>query len=290
MGKGKGLLGYSDKGLNADINIVDTNYLKVLGMHLLVGSNVQPARMTDSLRPVVINETFMHALGWNASNVVGQLIPQFQGSTAVIEGVVKNFNYEPVGKPVFNQMFICTGDQGYINFYVRIRPGNPAKTLALLQKAWHDVAPAVPLKYSFLDDDINAFYQSEQTWTRIIACAGSMSIFLACLGLLGLASLAAINRRKEVGIRKVLGASIRELVILLSKDFLRLVAVAFLIATPLTWYLMHEWLQNYAVRIDLQFFILLLAGAVAVLSALLAVGLQALRSAGANPVQSLRSE
>jgi putative ABC transport system permease protein len=290
MGEGKGLLGYSDKSLKADINIVDTNYMKVLGMHLLVGTNMQPAGMYDSLRPVVINETFMRALGWNASNAVGQTIPGFQGRTAVVKGVVKNFNYEPLGKPVFNQVFFCTGERGYINFYVAIRPGNPARALALLQKAWYDAAPAVPLKYSFLDEDINAFYQNEQTWTRIVASAGGMSIFLACLGLLGLASLAAVNRRKEVGIRKVLGASVRELVVLLSKDFLRLVAVAFLIATPVTWYLMHEWLQGYAVRIDLHVDVLLLAGVVAVLTATMAVGFQAIRSANANPVQSLRSE
>jgi putative ABC transport system permease protein len=290
MGKGKGLLGYSDHGLNADINIVDTNYMKVLGMHLLAGTNVQPASMNDSLRPIVINETFMRALGWKLSNAVGQTIPNFQGSTAVVKGVVKNFNYEPLGKPVFNQVFFCTGERGYINFYVAIRPGNPARALSLLQKAWHDAAPAVPLKYSFLDEDINAFYQNEQTWTGIVASAGGMSILLACLGLLGLASLAAINRRKEIGIRKVLGASVRQVVVLLSKDFLQLVALAFLIASPVTWYLMHEWLQGYAIRIELQSSVLLLAGAVAILTAIMAVAFQALRSANANPVHSLRSE
>ena len=290
MGKGKGLLGYSDKGIKADINIVDTNYMKVMGMHLLAGDNVAPASMNDSLRPVVINETFMHAMGWNPANVVGKQINPFQGRIAVVRGVVKNFNYAPLGQPVFNQLFICTGERGYVNFYVRVRPGNPAKALALIQNAWREAAPAVPLKYSFLDEDINAFYQSEQTWTSIVASAGAMSIFLSCLGLLGLASLAAVNRRKEVGIRKVLGASMRELVVLLSAEFVRLVAIAFAVAAPLTWYIMHQWLQGYANRIELHFAVLLVAGGAAVTTAILAVGLQAISAAGANPVSSLRTE
>jgi putative ABC transport system permease protein len=185
---------------------------------------------------------------------------------------------------------MCTGERGYINFYVRVRPGSPARALALIQNAWHDAAPAVPLKYSFLDEDINAFYQSERTWTSIVASAGAMSICLSCLGLLGLASLAAVNRRKEVGIRKVLGASVRELVVLLSGEFLRLVVIAFVIAAPVTWYLMHQWLQGYATRIELHFAVLLVGGLVAVVTAILAVGWQALSAAGANPVSSLRSE
>jgi putative ABC transport system permease protein len=290
MGKGKGLLGYSDKGINADINIIDTNYMKVMGMHLLVGGNVAPGRLNDSLRPVVINEIFMHAMGWNLTNVVGKRINPFQGDVAVVRGVVKNFNYAPLGQPVFNQVFICTGDRGYINFYVRVQPGNPAKALALIQNAWREAAPAVPLKYSFLDEDISAFYQGEQTWASIVASAGAMSIFLSCLGLLGLASLAAVNRRKEVGIRKVLGASVRELVVLLSGEFVRLVAIAFLVAAPVTWYIMHQWLQGYAARIDLHFSVLLVGGIVAVITAILAVGFQAIRAASANPVSSLRFE
>ncbi len=290
MGKGKGLLGYSDKGINADVNIVDTNYIRVFGMHLLVGENITPAPLTDSLRPVVINETFMRSMGWNLTNAVGQFIKPFQGNIAVVKGIVKNFSYEPLGQPVLNQIFICTGQRGYVNFYVRVRPGDPAKALALIQNAWRRAAPAIPFKYSFLDDDINAFYESEETWTSIVASAGGMSIFLSCLGLLGLASLAAVNRRKEIGIRKVLGASIRELVVLLSGEFILLVAIAFFVAAPVTWYIMHQWLQGYAVRIDLHFSFLLVAGIVAAFTATLAVGVQAIRAAGANPVSSLRSE
>jgi putative ABC transport system permease protein len=269
---------------------VDTSYMKVMGMHLLVGGNVTPGKLNDSLRPVVINETFMRAMGWDLTNVVGKRINPFQGNIAVVAGVVKNFNYEPLGQPVFNQLFMCTGERGYINFYVRVSPGNPSRALALIQNAWHDAAPAVPLKYSFLDADLNAFYQGEQTWASIVASAGAMSIFLSCLGLLGLASLAAVNRRKEVGIRKVLGASVRELVMLLSGEFVRLVAIAFLIAAPLTWLIMQHWLDGYAARIELHFSVLLAAGMAAVVTAILAVGLQALRAASANPVSSLRSE
>lgn len=290
MGAGKGLLGYSDQGINADVNIVDTNYLSVFGMQLVAGTNLRPAAMTDSLRPVVINETFMRAMGWNPRNAVGQLIRPFQGRIAVVSGVVRDFNYESIGRPVRNQLFMSTLDKGFANFYVRVRPGELRQTLAGLDAAWHDVAPAIPLKYSFLDEDINAFYQSEQSWTRIVATAGGVSVFLACLGLLGLAAIAAVNRRKEVGVRKVLGASTRDLVVLLSKEFLLLVGIAFVIATPATWLWTKHWLQGYASRIDLHFPVLLLAGVVAVLIAAIVTIFQAMRAARINPVQSLRSE
>lgn len=290
MGAGKGLLGYSDKGINADVNIIDTNYIKVFGIQLLAGENIKPAALNDSLRPLVINETFMHAMGLNLTNAVGQLVRPFQGNTGVVRGVVKNFNYESLGQPVHNQLFISTPERGFVNFYVRVRPGDPTNALAGLRTAWHNVAPAVPLKYSFLDEDINAFYQSEKTWTRIVATAGGVSIFLAGLGLLGLASLAAVNRRKEVSVRKVLGASVPDLVLLLSKEFLLLVGIAFLIATPAAAFWTHHWLQGYATRIDFDYSILLLAGGFALLTALLATGFQALKAANTNPVQSLRSE
>jgi putative ABC transport system permease protein len=259
-------------------------------MQLIAGENLLATHYPDSMRPLVINETMAHAMGWKTEEAVGKTIRNFQGKTAVIEGVVKNFNYRPLNEAVKNQVFENWGDKGYSHFYVRIHPGNPAAAIAAMQKAWNNAMPGVPMKYSFLNDDINAYYQAEEKWSRMVGWAGGISIFLACMGLLGLAALAAINRTKEIGVRKVLGASVPNIILLLSRDFLFLIFIAFLIATPLAWLAMHSWLQGYANRISIDWQFFVLAGAGALLIALLSISFFVIRAALGNPVQALRSE
>lgn len=292
LGAGENYLGYSDPGTGnfADINIIDPDYLKVLGMKLIAGENLRPTSFRDSLKPIIINETMMKAFGWTEQNAVGQRIKKFQGRTALITGVVRNFNYSPLRDKIKNQAFETSEDKGYSHIYVRINAGNPAPALAAIQKAWNSSASGVPMKYSFLDEDVDNYYKSEQKWTSIVGAAGGISIFLACLGLLGLATLAAVNRTKEIGIRKVLGASVSSVVVLLSKDFIRLIAIAFIIATPLAWYLMNKWLQDYAARIGISWWVFALTGAGALLIAFISISSQSIKAAVANPVKSLRSE
>jgi putative ABC transport system permease protein len=205
-------------------------------------------------------------------------------------GVVKNFNFRPLSEPVRNQVFLTSKDKGFSNFYVRINAGNPSAAMTVIQHAWNNVMPGIPMKYSFLDEDINNYYKSEQTWSRIVGWAGGISILLACLGLLGLSSLAAVNRTKEIGIRKVLGASVPGIATLISKDFLKLILVAFIIASPLTWYLMNTWLQDYAVRIDISWMVFLLAGISVIVIGVIAISFYAIRAALANPSISLRTD
>lgn len=290
MGAGKDLLGYSDQGFSADINVIDTGYVRVMGMHLLVGKNLEPAMISDSSKPILINETTMRSLGWNLGNAVGKTLKPFQGGTAVVTGVVQNFNYRPLGEPVRNQAFLTNTDRGFVNFYVRLRPGAPSRALGLIEKTWNSLAPGVPLKYSFLDEDINGYYLSEKNWSRIVAWGGGISVLLACLGLLGLAALAAANRTKEIGIRKVLGASEARVVVLVVKDFILLVAIAFLIAAPAAWMLMHRWLADYANRIEINWMVFVATGLFTALLAMAAIGQQAIRAAMINPVKALRSE
>jgi putative ABC transport system permease protein len=290
MGVGKNFLGYSDKGFSADINVIDTGYIRVMGMHLLAGNNLEPAMISDSSTPILINETTMRSLGWNLGNAVGKTIKPFQGGTAIVTGVVQNFNYRPIGEPVRNQVFITSADKGFVNFYVRLRPGDISRSLALIEKTWNSLAPGVPLKYSFLEEAINGYYHSEKNWSRIVAWAGGICVFLACLGLLGLAALAAANRTKEIGIRKVLGASKAAVVVLMAKDYIVLVAVAFLIAAPVAWMLMHRWLANYANRIEISWPIFVAAGLFTALLAMAAICHQAIRTAMTNPIKALRSE
>lgn len=290
LGAGHDFLGYSDKGLSAELNIVDTNYIKVLGMQLIAGKNLRPALVNDSTRPIVINETMMHAFGWVAQNAVGQQIKHFQGSTAIITGVVKNFNYRPLSEGIRNQAFETSTDKGYQYFYVRVRPGNPSQAIAAMQHAWNSAMPGTALKYSFVDDDVNNYYNAEQKWSSIVGWAGGISIFLACLGLIGLAALAAVNRTKEIGVRKVLGASVQDIIMLLSKDFAKLILIAFLIASPLAWYFMNKWLQEYANRININWAVFLFAGAFVIVIAMATISFQAIKAAVANPVKSLRTE
>jgi putative ABC transport system permease protein len=160
----------------------------------------------------------------------------------------------------------------------------------LLQSAWKSFVPDYPFKYSFLDVDLDRFYKSEEKWSSIVGWAGSISIFLACLGLFGLAALAAVNRTKEIGIRKVLGASVPVIVRLLSKDFLILVIIALLIASPVAWYFMNKWLLDYAYRIDISWWVFAITGFTTVIIAFITISFQAVKVAVANPVTSLRSE
>jgi len=290
LGAGQDFLGYTDHGLSADVNIIDPDYRKVLGMKLLAGRDLETRVAGDTINRLIINETMMKAFGWNLQDAVGQRIKGFQGGTAVVAGVVKNFNYRPLSEGVKNQVFETTADKGYTHFYVRIGKGNAVPALAIIQKAWQNAMPGVPMKYSFLDQDVNNYYTSEERWTSIVGWAGGLSIFLGCLGLLGLAALAAINRTKEFGVRKVLGASMLNIANLLLKDFLTLVLVAFLIASPLAWYFMSQWLHGYADRIQINWKVFLSAGVFAFAIALITIGYQAIRAALTNPVKSLRSE
>ena len=290
MGAGKDLFGYSDKGFSAFMNVIDTGYVRVMGMHLLVGTMPKQSPIGDSIKPLLINETAMRYFGWNLDNAVGKTFRPFQGGTAIVSGVVGNFNYRPLGEAVRTQLFITSTDNGFVNFYVRIRPGEPSKAISAIGSTWKALAPGVPLKYSFLDEDVNAYYRSEKNWSRIVAWSGGISVFLACLGLLGLAALAAVNRTKEIGIRKVLGASEAGVVLLVAKGFLQLVAVAFVVATPVAWMLMHRWLADYAERIGINWMIFLVVGISTAALALMAIGHQAIRAAMTNPVKALRAE
>jgi putative ABC transport system permease protein len=273
---------------------VDAHYLRVLGMHLLAGRNFDPSVADDTLRSVVINETMMKRLGWTPSMAIGRrLTGMHSGDTAsppVVIGVVKDINFMSMNAATEPQLFHEFGVGEPRRFFVRLRPGDPSVALAAVAAAWRKVAPDYELKYNFLDDDLDRFYTAEIRLSHIVSWAGGVSIFLACLGLFGLAALATINRTKEIGIRKLLGASLGTLVSLISGDFVRLVFVAFLIAAPVSWYFMSSWLQGYYYRIHLEWWVFVAAGVSIAAVAWLTVAGLAARAGMANPVKSLRAE
>jgi putative ABC transport system permease protein len=273
---------------------IDADYIPTLGMQLLAGRNFNAAILSDSIHSVIINEALMNELGWTIKNSVGRSLEGYANyglaKPPVVIGIVRDFNYADLHQQVQPQIFDEFPFSQPYHFFIRVKPGDPSKALALIQTAWKKIAPEYPLKYNFLDEDLNRFYQSEEHLSNIIGWAGGISIFLACLGLLGLAALAAVNRTKEIGIRKVLGASVSTIASLLSRDFLKLVLIAFVIATPLAWYLMNKWLQDYAYRINISWWVFAITGLLVVLISLVTVSFQAIKAATTNPAKSLRTE
>ena len=223
-------------------------------------------------------------------NAIGKTIKNFQGRNAIVTGVVKNFSYQPLNEAIKNQAFVTSKENGYTNFYVRVKAGDQLQAIADMQKQWNSLLPGIPMKFSFLDEDINNYYRSEKVWSKIVGWASIISIFLGCLGLLGLTTIAAINRTKEIGIRKVLGSSSRDIAILLSKDILKPVIISMLIAFPVAWWAMNEWLQGFAFRINMSWWVFAVAGTAAILIAIITVSFQSIKAAIANPVKSLRTE
>ncbi|MEZ4988843.1 MAG: ABC transporter permease [Saprospiraceae bacterium] len=284
---------YGDQPKSLYEYFVDENYLSVLDIPLVAGRNFDPNVSADTLTSVIFNESAVKDFGWTNEEAIGKPLTGYTQDTErtpIIIGVVKDFNFFSFRDQVEPQLFHQFHDYQPFRFLVRIPAGDPAAVLSGLEQEWNAIVPDYPFSYSFLDDDVNNFYEAEERWGTIVAWAGGMAIFLACLGLLGLAALAAANRTKEIGIRKVLGASLTGIVTLLSKDFVRLVAIALVLAVPLAWYFMQRWLENFAYRIDIHWWVFALVGAVAMLIAFATVGFQGIRAALNDPVKSLRSE
>jgi putative ABC transport system permease protein len=285
--------GFEYNGTHKDVYeyFIDPDYINVMGMQVIAGRNFDPHISDDTLTSIIVNEAMVKNFGWTINNAVGQQIKGYMESkTPVVIGVVKNFHYRPFKEEVSPQLFHQFADYAPTKIFVRIKPGNPAPALAAMQKAWNGIVPELPFKYGFLDENIDNFYRAERRWSGIIGWAGGISVFLACLGLFGLAALAAINRTKEIGIRKVLGASVPSIVHLLSKDFMKLVVVALVIAAPLAWYFMNKWLQDFAYRVPIGWWVFIIAGSLAIIIAFITIGFQAVKAGIANPVKSLRTE
>lgn len=287
--------GFDYKGEAKDVfeYFIDPDYMQVLGIQLLQGRNFDLSLSSDTVSAVIVNETMVRDFGWTPDNAVGQQLTGYhdgRGNDPVVIGVVHDFNYLSLHDEVKPMMFHMFGSYSPHQFFVRLRPGNTAETVAMIKSAWENLAPELPFQYKFLDDNLARFYETEARWSSIVGYAGMLAVALACLGLFGLVALAAVNRTKEIGIRKVLGATVGNITTLLSRDFLKLILLAILIATPLAWYAMDKWLADFAYRIDLQWWIFAAAGAIAIAVALFTVGLQGIKAALADPVKSLRSE
>jgi putative ABC transport system permease protein len=267
---------------------VDHDFFDTFGMKLIAGRTFSRGYPTDSTEAFVLNETAVAKLGWTSpQGAVGKPLGYGQHEGRVI-GVVKDFNFESMHQSIKPMLFQLSPFLRRIS--IRIRPENVPGTMAFLQDKWLSWRPDYPFNYYFIDERFEQRYESDTTLGKVFALFAVLAAFIACLGLFGLAAFTTEQRTKEIGIRKVLGATVTNLIHLLSVDFVKLVLLANLLAWPVAWYAMNKWLQNFAYRMDVEWWIFVLAGGLALLIALLTVSTQAVRAALANPVDSLHYE
>jgi len=264
----------------------DENFVRTFGMKMLAGRFYSSAfRGNDS--EYVVNETAARAMQMDPATAVGRMIT-VRGQEGTIIGVVKDFNFRPVYQPIEPLVIRRRASGDFL--VVRTAGGNIQSTMALVQQCYQKVYGNIPLTYGLVDQDLDHLYTAERRMGTLFNVFSVLSIVISCLGLFGLATFATQRRTKEIGVRKVLGAGEAGIVVLLSKEFLRLVAISLLVAFPIAWYAMHQWLQGFADRITISGWIFAAAGAVALMVAALTVSYQTIRAAIANPVNSLRSE
>jgi len=275
--------------LNINMYDVDYDFIPVLGMKVVAGRPFSTAYGSDSTKAIVINEATVKLLGY-ASNkdAVGKKFSQW-GREGTIVGVIQNFHYRSLQENIEPlNMRVNPSNARLMTF--KISSKNIPNTIAAIQKMWKALVPQYPFNYSFLDQNFNKQYDSDVRFGELFMYFAILAIFISCLGLLGLASYNTLQRTREIGIRKVLGASVSGIVNMLSKEFLQLVFIAAIIAFPLAWFGMNKWLQSYAYKIDIGWWVFIAAGSLALFIALTTVSFQAIRAALANPVKSLRSE
>lgn len=268
---------------------IDPAYLPVFRIPIVKGRNFSAELPTDSTQSVLVNETFVKKAGWK--NPLGQVVDfWYNNQTYWVVGVVKDHHYASLSEEIGPQLFTMKPDNGYGRFFVKIRPNAETASLGHLQRTFKALFPTTPYSYKFLDVVNRNQYETEAKWQQIMLFGAILTIFVSCIGLFGLATLSAERRIKEIGVRKVLGASMSSIVQLLSSDFLKLVVISFVFAFPAAWYAIKEWLRNYPYRIDISVWTFVTAAVLAIVIALLTVSFQSIRAALMDPVKSLRSE
>ena len=270
---------------------VDEEYIPTLAMEMKSGRNFSRDRGTDS-SAVIINETTASMLGYK--DPIGQTLYSLQDSEGkvvkpyTIIGIVKNFNFESMRQRI-GPLCLVLGEASWSTSF-RIQPGYAETIVGALESKWRSLGTGTPFSYHFLDESFNNMYQAEQQVGRVAIAFAVIAVIIACLGLFGLATYMAEQRTKEIGVRKVLGATINNIVIMLSRDFLVLIIIATVIAFPVAWWAMYKWLQDFEYRIGVGWWIFILSGFIAILVALFTISFQAVRAALSNPVKSLRTE
>jgi len=296
---GDGITAIDEKGkheISLNAMPVDLDFTKTMKMQLIAGRDFQESdfSMMDTTnnsanfhQPYVINEALANKIGWTPQQAIGRTINK--GVDGPVVGVVKNFNFSSLHDPI-GPLVIVLGRDFSRDFMIRIDGSDLQSTIGRLEMVWKQRIADRPFNYHFLDEDYNKLYESEQRSSALFGVAAALAIVLACLGLFGLAAFTTVQRTKEIGIRRVLGANLGSITVLVAKNFLTLVGIAIVIAAPLAWWAGNKWLQDFAFRIPVQAYVFIATAIVTALIALCTVGYHALKAALMNPVKSLRTE
>jgi len=274
--------------IDFDVLNEDEGLVRTAGFHLVQGRDMDLASFPTDSTAMLLNESAAKAMGFK--DPIGQQVTEDNGLTYHVVGVIKDF---VMGSPYqHTKPLIIQGTKGgYFNVInIRMAAGNTEKNMRFIEKIFKQYNPNYPFEYHFADTDYALKFEDGQRIATLTGLFSTLTIFISCLGLFGLAAYMTSNRVKEIGVRKVLGASVLRITTLLTKEFLALVVLAIVIATPIAWYTMSIWLNDFSYRVDLQWWIFALAGAAAILLSLMTVSYQAIRAAIANPVKSLRTE
>jgi len=272
-------------------NYTDYNYVDLFKMDLLSGRSFSKSKEGNAANELIVNQAFVEELGMSRP-LEESLSTYFSGdffAEKKIIGVVKNFHYQSLVKKIGPMCLILNREHQYKHVYVKFR-GSIAKTISTLEKEFKDLAPAIPFEFSFVDEGLAAQYTTEQKWAKIVTIASFLAVALACSGLLGLAMYVIVKRTKEISIRKVLGASVGDIVILLNREFLLLVAAANVLAWPAAWFFVRKWLDNFAFRITPGIDVFIAAGLITLCVAVLTISMQSFSAARRNPAETLKYE
>src|SRR6185312_446603 len=289
------MVGNSLQPVTTDIKDVSADYdfISTYGIHLVAGRNFSRDYSMDNSN-FILNESAVKAIGWKSpKEAIGKDFKYGDMQGRVI-GVMADFHFESLQHAIVPMVLLnpptTPTNSSFNSLSIKLTGNNIPGELASVEKIWKTYMPEMPYQYTFLDENFNKMYQSEQRQETIFTVFACIAIFIACLGLFGLSAFEITQRIKEIGVRKVLGAKVSSIVTLLSKDFLKLVLVATIIAFPIAWYAMSHWLQGFAYRIDIHWWVFLLSAILAMIVALVTVSLQVIKAAVENPVDSLRSE
>ncbi len=269
----------------------DSNFIKIYQIKILAGRNVHTS---DSVKELLINETYSKALGFqNPENAINKELTFGNGKRFPIVGVMKDFHEQSLHGAIGPIVFQSKAEGGF--FHIALKPQNAEGTIwqsaiSKIQKAYQQIYPDADFSYSFFDDSIAKLYTNEQNTSRLLNWATGLAILISCLGLLGLVIYTTNVRTKEIGIRKVLGASVSHIVSILSKEFVALIIIAFLIAAPIAWWAVNKWLMDFVYRTEISWWVFALCGLGMILIALITLSIQTIKAAISNPVNSLRSE
>jgi putative ABC transport system permease protein len=279
----------SDKEVNVVIETIDASFLPLIKVPVAAGRNFSADYPSDSTHAVLVNEAFVKQAGWKEA--IGKQLTSFENNqTYTVAGVVKNYHYKPLTEKIQPQLFTMDPAHNYGMVYIKIKPQTETASLQFIASTFKDSFPQSPFAYNFKDQQNAMSYLEEAKWKKILLLSAILTIFISCIRLFGLSVLSGEKRIKEIGVRKILGASVSSIVTILSTDFLKLIFISLIISIPLAWIATNKWLENYPYRISLSWELFALAGMLVILIALLTISFQSIKAAIANPVQSLRTE